>query len=400
MAEQSDDLTQASQAAGAQVNSVQDALREVAAELNSLTDNSTTRLADASLGMRRRLDDIGVSSDQAVAKLNKASAAVQHRAAELSVASEAAGEAAGEAETSFAHSAKTAAHMTDKNLSKLKAVGELLRRQVVEVDAASDKVTSKMGLVGGQLRGQLDELSETFNEALKGIEQVGGSFTKQAGEALNLSGKTVSKMADMGAKLEEQTENLTSVSAQVNKETQEVTDELGKRTKAMAQVTKQAVVIEASLKEQAKESGAENFVKRMDLISEGLESLAIDINRVLETRITEEDWRRFNKGDKALFLRKILGMRKRSKLAAIKKQFRENREFRGYVTRYMSQFNDLLKYAKRTENGGMMASTLLTSDVGKVYMVLAGALDREPAAGPTVTSNPGAGVEGGLPPIV
>ena len=36
------------------------------------------------------------------------------------------------------------------------------------------------------------------------------------------------------------------------------------------------------------------------------------MSRVLETQITEDDWRRFTKGKKGVFVRKMLGFRERA----------------------------------------------------------------------------------------
>ena len=62
-------------------------------------------------------------------------------------------------------------------------------------------------------------------------------------------------------------------------------------------VSKKARVISKSLQEHVELTGTEDFLKKMSLVSESLESVAIDINRVLETRLSEEDWQRYSKGD-------------------------------------------------------------------------------------------------------
>ena len=115
----------------------------------------------------------------------------------------------------------------------------------------------------------------------------------------------------------------------------------------------------------------------MALVSEGLESVAIDINRIMETRITEDDWKRYNRGEKSVFLRKILGMRNRAKLAKINQLHRQDSNFREYVSRYLAQFDELIESAKRSGQEGALGAGFMTSDAGKVYMILQSALARE-----------------------
>jgi hypothetical protein len=97
----------------------------------------------------------------------------------------------------------------------------------------------------------------------------------------------------------------------------------------------------------------------------------------MEATITDDDWRRFNKGEKGLFVRKLLGFREKSKLAAIRQKYQDDGEFQDYVGRYLSQFEGLLKGSRKRDHDGVLITTFLTSDMGKVYMLLARALGRD-----------------------
>ena len=56
------------------------------------------------------------------------------------------------------------------------------------------------------------------------------------------------------------------------------------------------------------------------------------------------------------------------------KHYRDNGEFRVYVNRYISQFDKMIESAKRSEQGGVMGASFMTSDAGKVYLILRAAL--------------------------
>ena len=86
---------------------------------------------------------------------------------------------------------------------------------------------------------------------------------------------------------------------------------------------------------------------------------------------------RFNKGEKGIFVRKLLGFREKAKLQQVRQTYQEDGTFRDYVTRYLEEFEKLLDEASKRDPNSMLHATFLSSDMGKVYMVLARALDRD-----------------------
>ena len=67
----------------------------------------------------------------------------------------------------------------------------------------------------------------------------------------------------------------------------------------------------------------------------------------------------------------------KAKLASIKEKYQTDSEFRDYVSRYFTEFEVVLDEAKKRDQEGLLKSTFLSSDVGKVYMLLARALGRD-----------------------
>ncbi|MBT4463081.1 MAG: hypothetical protein HOC60_00215, partial [Rhodospirillaceae bacterium] len=152
---------------------------------------------------------------------------------------------------------------------------------------------------------------------------------------------------------------------------------LGKKTAVLQSTVKDAKGLVETLKEHTKEAGIDDFLKRATFISERLQSLAVDMSRLMETTISEDDWRRFNRGEKGVFVRKMLGFREKSRLQSIRQRFQENDEFREYVQRYMSEFKGFLDEARKRDKQGVLSTIFLSSDMGKLFMVLTQALGRE-----------------------
>jgi hypothetical protein len=145
----------------------------------------------------------------------------------------------------------------------------------------------------------------------------------------------------------------------------------------MRKASNEANALVKALEERTKEADVKDYIHQSSFITERLQSIAVDMSRVLETQITEDDWRRFNKGEKGVFVRKMLGFREKARLGAIREKYQEDVKFREYVNHYFTEFEIMLAEAKKRDQEGMLKSIFLSSDVGKVYILLTGALGRE-----------------------
>ena len=266
----------------------------------------------------------------------------------------------------------------DTNLSKLKEIGEALRKQTQAVSHASDQLDNKMGSSSNRLKDQLEEITGSLDDTLKGINSIGETVEQRALNAAHESKLAVHNMSLWSETMDKGVETISNASFKMSQEANEMVSSVKHQTDELTGISKRAKEISGSLKEHVKITGTEDFLKKLSLISESLESVAIDINRVLETRVSDEDWSRFSRGDKSVFIRKILGMRSRSKLVRIYKLHRKDAQFREYVTRYLGQFDGLIANAKRTGQVGVLGAGFMTSDAGKVYMLLKAALEVEP----------------------
>jgi uncharacterized phage infection (PIP) family protein YhgE len=132
----------------------------------------------------------------------------------------------------------------------------------------------------------------------------------------------------------------------------------------------------ARAREQVEEQVDNDFSRRMALITESLNSHAIDIARALSTEVTDTAWASYLKGDRGVFTRRAVRLIDNGEARAISELFEGDHEFRAHVSRYIHDFEAMLRQMLSTRDGHALGVTLLSSDMGKLYVAMAQAIQR------------------------
>ena len=126
----------------------------------------------------------------------------------------------------------------------------------------------------------------------------------------------------------------------------------------------------------AREDRAQSMPRAAHHIVETLQSLSIDIDRALEDQPPVELWKRYRAGERGVFARRLAGLKGKEPYTRIAERYQSNAEFREDADRYMDQFETLLTDANDKNPDGLLGETYLSSDIGKVYALLAEATGR------------------------
>ena len=129
-------------------------------------------------------------------------------------------------------------------------------------------------------------------------------------------------------------------------------------------------------REKSEQSSDENFTRRVAQLTESLNSISIDVGKILSNDVTDTEWAAYLKGDRGIFTRRAVRLLDNREVREVLAQYSANDEFREHVNRYIHDFEAMLRGVLATRDGSAISVTLLSSDVGKLYVALAQAIER------------------------
>ena len=109
---------------------------------------------------------------------------------------------------------------------------------------------------------------------------------------------------------------------------------------------------------------------------DSLETLAVDVARMIDHEAAVDLWERYKRGERGAFGRRLYTPQGQKAFEEIRRKYRSDPEFRQTVEQYIHEFERLLEEASRGDRGPSVARNYLTSDTGKVYTMLAHASGR------------------------
>lgn len=123
-------------------------------------------------------------------------------------------------------------------------------------------------------------------------------------------------------------------------------------------------------------SDRDSLAKQVGLLTESLKSTAIDLTKILSSEVSDTAWDAYLKGDRGVFARRAVKLVENSEAKEILRIYQNDDGFHASVNQFIHDFEAMLRLLMNTRDGSAISVTLLSSDIGKLYVALAQAIDR------------------------
>jgi hypothetical protein len=337
-------------------------------QLRAQADASNATISDTIPAALARIRLHAEQSLQAIAtagarteSLSEAAATVNERLAEAETLLERQRNALGEA-GGLADSRLTAL------IEQTRTLEELLAKADAEVRSLSEGASGHLVEALNQVRDTAARAAEQATDALTGaIPRVAQRMSESAARAMS------SALADVG---KEEIAAIGTASEQAIQAAHLAAERLTRQIVAIAET---ATAIEARIEANRADTEAhddQSFARTASLLIEALNSTAIDVAKIFSNEVSDEDWKAYLRGDRGIFTRRAVKLLDRADAQAIAQRYNEDGEFREQVHRYIHDFESLLRRVMATREGTPIATTMLSSDTGKLYVALAQAIER------------------------
>jgi len=176
--------------------------------------------------------------------------------------------------------------------------------------------------------------------------------------------------------VEERLAEVDRVATKAVETAREATDRL---TQQMLSIGQSAVALEAHIersREAERKDGGEDFARRVSLLMGSMHSASIDVQKILSDEVDEKAWGAYLKGNRGVFTRRAVRLIGGTETRAISTHYESDPEFQESVNRYVHDFEAMLRRVLAERDGGMIAVTLISSDMGKLYVALAQGVER------------------------
>ena len=216
-----------------------------------------------------------------------------------------------------------------------------------------------------------DAASHAAERAREAIEAV---IPDSAGKLSDEAGKALEKV--IRESIEDRLREVETVAARAVDSARAASDRL---TQQMLTLGQSAAALEQHVERTSKdqrEKDSEAFARRVSLLIDSMHSAAIDVGKILSDEIDDRAWDSYLKGNRGVFTRRAVKLLDGSETRAIRSYYEEDLEFQRSVSRYVHDFEAMLRRVLAERDGGMIAVTLMSSDMGKLYAALAQALER------------------------
>ena len=247
-----------------------------------------------------------------------------------------------------------------------------MRDDIAQARSESDALAAH---VQATLQSAIERLASAARDSTTGLAKQSDAAIGEIAASLGERSK-IALEAAMGGRADELAAELEAAVARAASASREAAVNLRDQ---LARVDELAGNLERRVghaRERAEEQVDSDFARRAALITESLNSVAIDIAKSLSADVADTAWASYLRGDRGIFTRRAVTLLDGIEARSVVQHYESDRDFRENVNHYIHDFEAMLRGLLSTRDGNALGVTLLSSDMGKLYVAMAQAIER------------------------
>ena len=257
---------------------------------------------------------------------------------------------------------------------------------VASAEAKLIALTSAIAEAQGEAANLSAETAPALVAALVQVKEAAGHAAERAREAIEgVIPSSAAKLSDASRvalervireTIEERLHEVENVAARAVDAARSASDRLSQQ---MLNIGQSAAALEQHINrtgQEQREKDSEAFARRVSLLIDSMHSAAIDVQKILSDEVDDKAWTAYLKGNRGIFTRRAVRLIGGTETRSIAAHYETDAEFQNSVNRYVHDFEAMLRRVLAERDGGMIAVTLMSSDMGKLYAALAQAIDK------------------------
>ena len=285
-------------------------------------------------------------------------------------------------------------------LDRLIEAEAALAKQGAALDELSDRVEAKLAAgktaaadlvaavegADARTREIADGAGQTLVDAMVRVRETAQTAAERAREALaavvpdsadRLSAAVKQALSDaVSGQVQAQIGELAATAENAVASANAASDRLMRQMLTIAETSAQVEARIADARGEIEDADRDTFAGRVALLIESLNSTAIDVAKIMSNDVTDSAWSAYLKGDRGVFTRRAVRLLDAGEVREVARHYDSDPEFRDQVNRYVRDFEAMLRNVLATRAGSPLSVTLLSSDMGKLYVALAQAIER------------------------
>lgn len=280
-----------------------------------------------------------------------------------------------EAEALIAKQREALAAMAGDAETRLNASRDAAQALITTVTDAEATTRGIAEGAGAQLVEAMVRVRETANAAAERAREAIAAVIPESATRLS----DASREALTKAITEQVTAQIAELAATAESAVETASKASDRLMRQMLTISETSAAVEARIADaraEVEERDRDNFARRVALLIESLNSTAIDVAKLLSSDVTDSAWAAYLRGDRGIFTRRAVRLLDSGEAREIARHYDSDPEFRDQVNRYIHDFEAMLRNILSTRDGSALGVTLLSSDMGKLYVALAQAIER------------------------